>query len=87
MKNVKRTEPEEIGFLPNFSSPRIISITFIGAILLAIMFTLVSTPRDGDLWNTLPALTLFMVCIAIGIIVVLNMARKILARCSHKLWQ
>ena len=80
MKNVKRTEPEEIGFLPNFSSPRIISITFIGAILLAIMFTLVSTPRDGDLWNTLPALTLFMVCIAIGIIVVLNMARKILAR-------
>ena len=79
MKNVHKSESEEIGFLPNFSSPRIISITLIGAILLAIMFTLVSTPRDGDLWNTLPTLIVFMVSIAVGIIIILNIARNTLA--------
>lgn len=80
MKNTNNLEPEEIGFLPNFSSPRIISITFIGAILLAIMFTLVSTTKDGDLWHVLPPLTLFMLCIVISILIILNLVRKILAQ-------
>ena len=52
----RQTTPQaEIGFLPDCSDPRVISVALIAAVILAIMFALAAIPPRG--WPTMENLT------------------------------
>ena len=76
LKKQPTSAQEEIGFLPDLSNPRVISVALIAAVILAIMFALAATPEDGQLWRTLPLLILFMMSLTLSIIIILQISQK-----------
>jgi two-component system sensor histidine kinase AlgZ len=83
-KKTPATAQEDIGFLPDFSNPRVISIALIAAVIMAIMFSLAATASGGDVWKVLPLLILFMIGLTLSNIIVLQTSRNFLSALTPK---